>query len=96
MNNYLKPELLILVPVLIGIGQLLKKWMKKGVKYIPFILIGVSFVLATVIGFIASRHVTIWKLVLDAVVITGLCHGLVAAFIAMGVYDTARVPGKKI
>lgn len=94
MANYLKPELLILIPLLIGLGQLLKKKFHVHGKYIPYCLLGVSFLIATVVGFILNSF-TGWRLYLDAIVVCGLCHGAVAAFVAMGIYDTARTGSKE-
>lgn len=86
--NYLKPELLILVPLLIGLGRIVKQRMGDA-KWVPLILLATSILIATVYGFIVTTR-TGWRMALDAVVITGLCHGAVAAFSAMGLYDTAK------
>lgn len=90
--NYLKPELLILVPLLIGTGRIVKNKMD-GAKWVPLILLGEAVGIATIYGFIMT-DCTGWRMALDAVVITGICHGAVAAFSAMGLYDTAK-PAKK-
>lgn len=88
MEHYLKPEILILVPLLIGLGQLLKKKLSVKSELIPYFLMGISVSLAMGAGFLLSTF-TGWRLVMDAVLVTGVCHGLVAAFVAMGVYDSA-------
>lgn len=46
MNEYVKPELLVLIPVLFFIGEFLKK-SKINDKYIPLILGGAGVVLAS-------------------------------------------------
>ncbi len=91
--NYLKPELLILVPLLIGLGRIVKQKMGDA-KWVPLILLATSVLIATVYGFIVTTR-TGWRMALDAVVITGLCHGAVAAFSAMGLYDTAKSARKE-
>jgi hypothetical protein len=92
--DYLKPQLLILIPVLIGIGRLLTQQYGVKPKLIPYFLLVIAFIVATVYGLITSTY-TGWRLVLDAVVLSGICHGAVAAFTAMGLYDTAKSTVKK-
>lgn len=46
MDKYIKPELLILVPCLYGLGMILKNTNLINDKYIPLVLTGVSLVLA--------------------------------------------------
>ena len=46
-NNYIKPELLILIPVIYLIGIAIKKSTMKD-KFIPFILGGISIVLCAI------------------------------------------------
>lgn len=91
--NYLKPELLILVPLLIGTGRVIKQKMG-GAKWVPLILLAESILIATIYGFVVTTC-TGWRMVLDAVVVTGVCHGAVAAFSAMGLYDTAKSAKKE-
>lgn len=94
MEKFLKPELLILVPFLIGLGQLFKAKLNLEGRLVPLCLLGTAVLMATGIGFFISPFVG-WRLVLDAVLLTGVCHGAVAAFIAMGIYDTARTGTKE-
>lgn len=93
MTSYIKPELLVLIPLLIGTGRVVKQKMG-GAKWVPLILLSASILIATIYGLIVSRY-TGWRMVLDAVVITGICHGAVAAFSAMGIYDTAKTATKE-
>lgn len=44
--EFIKPELLVLIPALIGLGAVLKNTEKIKDSYIPLILTGVSLVLA--------------------------------------------------
>ena len=46
-NNYIKPELLILIPVIYLIGIAIKRSARKD-KFIPFILGGISIVLCAI------------------------------------------------
>lgn len=85
--TYLKPELLILVPFLIGFGEFIKPRLKK--LSVPFVLLLSAIIIATVYGLIVSK-LSGWKYILDAVVVIGVLHGSVAAFSAMGLYDTVR------
>lgn len=94
MDAYIKPQLLVLIPLLIGIGKAIKPSLKKRSdgstgRLIPLLLLFTSIAIATVYGFIATTYVG-WRMVLDAVVITGIVQGSLAAFSAMGMYDTTR------
>lgn len=53
-ENYIKPELLILIPVMYLIGVAIKKSAVKD-KYIPLILGGISIVLCTIWIFANSK-----------------------------------------
>lgn len=92
--EYLRAELLILVPVLVGLGEFEKRIMGTKPKSIPFTLLVFGIVLATAWGFISTQYIG-WRMVVDAVAISGVMHGGVAAFTAMGLYDTARSAAKK-
>lgn len=91
--EYLRPELLILVPVLIGTGQLAKMQGLQA-KRVPFLLLLVGILAASVYGFVTTEYVG-WRMILDAIVVTGMLHGSAAAFIAMGMYDTTRSAARK-
>lgn len=45
-TEYIKPELLLLIPALIGLGSILKNTEKIKDNYIPLILTGVSIILS--------------------------------------------------
>ncbi len=90
--QFLKPELLILVPFLIGIGELLKKKVKAN--SIPLCLILVSIFVSMIYGLFVSDY-TGWRYFVDVFFNIGLLHGSVAAFCAMGLYDTAKLGVKK-
>ena len=86
--DYLKPELVILVPLMMGLGEVVKK---KGLaaKWVPLVLLGAGFVLASVYGLVAST-LEGWRFWVDGIVVTGLFHGCVAAFCAMGIFDLGK------
>lgn len=102
--NYVRPELIVLVPFLNGIGWLLKAalkeenpnkiqtWVKKQLKgtgNIPFWLIAAGTFLAAIYGLIVSSH-TGWKYFVDAIVCIGVIQGTIVALISMGAYDTVK------
>lgn len=92
--QYLKPALLILVPLLMGFGQVLKKSWNVSTKFVPWILLACSILLASVYGLVVSDQ-TGWRFWVDAIVMTGLCHGTVAAFGAMGIFDLVKSARKE-
>ncbi|MDD4083140.1 MAG: hypothetical protein PHD05_07160 [Sphaerochaetaceae bacterium] len=92
MTEYIKSELVFLIPLLIGLGKVLKnRFSKTGQSsdVIPVYLLIVGIFVAIVYGFISSTY-TGWKMVLDAVIMTGFVQGSIAAWTAMGVYDTTK------
>lgn len=89
MESYLKQELVILVPVLMAVGQYLKGYI--STKKLPLFILLIGVVFAIIFGFLTSIY-TGWKLILDAIVMTGLLQGSLAAFISMGVYDLILKP----
>lgn len=106
MEKYILPQLLILVPFLIGLGNLIKPYLAEDAKTnifkktlkttqrIPFALWTVSFTVSVIYGFIYQSGYTGWKQAVYAVVIIGLLHGSVVAFTAMGLYDTAKASSR--
>ena len=105
MTQYIKYELMILVPFLIGFGRIIKlcltnssttnkaaKLVRKLIKTtsrIPYFLWAAAFFLSAIYGFIISPY-SGWKLFVDALFATGLIQGSVVAWTAMGLYDTAK------
>lgn len=90
--NYLKPELLILIPLLNGLGEILKPKLKTT-KFLPFILIGVGFLIAAIYGLYITKP-TDFISVLFSVFVIGLTHGAVAAFCSMGIFDSIKAVTK--
>lgn len=98
MEKYIDTNLLILIPLTMGLGFIIKhlyctsnivsKALKstEGIKIALYII---DVILASVIGLAISTQ-TGWKLIIDAVVRLGLCHGGVCCFIATKLYDKAR------
>lgn len=108
-TQYIKPALLALVPFLIGFGEVVKRWLFsekepggkirrlmlriiKTTKHVPYLIWLAAFILSAAYGFIASAF-TGWRLVIDAIVFTGLIQGSIASFAAMGIFDTLRKKG---
>ncbi|MDY4611486.1 MAG: hypothetical protein SPD11_12820 [Sphaerochaetaceae bacterium] len=103
MDKYILPQLLILVPFLIGLGKVIKPYLLdtatdtlikrvfKSTSRIPYILWGVSVMVSTAYGFIYnSGYAGGLDKAIFAVLIVGILHGSVVAWTAMGIYDTAK------
>ncbi len=90
----LRAELVVLVPLLVGLGEFEKRIMGAKPKSIPFTLLAFGIILAAAWGFITTEYLG-WRMVLDAAVVTGVMQGGLAAFAAMGLYDTAKSAAKK-
>ena len=88
--NYIKPELVALVPLLNVIGQAIKK-RTDNKKLLMILLFVFGFVLSTVYGLISSRYTGRGR-ILDAVVMTGLIQGTLATLLSFGTYDAAIKP----
>ena len=93
LTEYLKPELLVLVPVLYFIGMGLKK--SEGVpdKHIPALLGFCGMVLAAVYV-IATGELGSWRDVLLAV-FTGVTQGVLCAGASVYVDQLVKQAGKK-
>jgi len=76
LNNFIKPELLVFVPVLIIIGNFLKASFV-GDKHIPLILGGVSVVFSCVYILVMSGENVAHAL------ITGFVQGILCAGVAV-------------
>lgn len=106
-TSYIKPMLLVLVPVLNGFGEILKaaltaekpgktqKWIAKTLvdkSRLPLWLLCIGMILATIYGLVFSE-LTGWKYFLDAFLITGIVQGAACAFMAMGLFDSIKTRG---
>lgn len=105
MTQYIKYELLILVPFLIGLGNIVKpcltlenvtnrvallvRKLLKTTSRIPYFLWTAAILIAAIYGFVISPY-SGWKLFVDALFATGVIQGSVVAWTAMGLYDTAK------
>jgi Na+-translocating ferredoxin:NAD+ oxidoreductase RnfE subunit len=102
--QYVKLELLILIPFLIGLGQVIKlilastssskpisflKKMIRSTSRIPYFIWAAGFLCAAIYGFLISPY-NGWKFVVDGLFATGFVQGSVVAWTAMGLYDTAK------
>lgn len=90
--NYVKPELLILVPVLFALGMALKKAKKPADKHIPLALGAVGILLAG-LWVLATSHLGGAQGVMLAV-FTALCQGVLAAAGAVYGHQIYKQMGK--
>lgn len=90
--NYIKPELLILVPVLYLLGVALKKAQTFEDKYIPLALGAAGIVLA-VIWVVSTTDMTGYKDVLQAVFVA-LTQGILAAGCSVYANQLVKQAGK--
>lgn len=98
MDKYINSNLLILIPLTMCIGFILKNLYNNsydirkilrstnGIKITLYIM---DIVLASIIGLAISNY-TGWRLFIDGIVRLGLCHGGVCCFMATKLYDKAR------
>ncbi len=91
-SKYLKPELLILIPVLYAVGAFIKST-KAPDWLIPFILGGAGIVLATIWTFSTSVE-SGWQACLTAL-FTGITQGIIAAAASVYVNQLIKQPSKK-
>lgn len=70
-NNYVEPELLILIPVLYGIGAILKRTEKIKDNYIPAILAVIGMILSClhVLGTDGINAVSIFTAIVQGVLV---------------------------
>lgn len=70
--EYVKAELLILIPVLYGLGLILKNTKKIKDEYIPLILTGISLILSClyVMGTEGITPLSIFTAIVQAVLVT--------------------------
>lgn len=99
MEKYINTNLLILIPMTMLIGFVLKTmWTEdkfhirklikttRGIKVALYII---DIALASIIGLTISTQ-TGWKYVVDVVVRLGLCHGATCCYVATKLYDKSR------
>ena len=102
MEKFLRPELLVLFPVLNGLGVWLKGKMvldqfgektypkaKIASKFIPIFLVCFAVFVCTVYGFISTEY-TGWRMILDAVVMTGIVQGVLVTSVSVLGYDVLK------
>jgi hypothetical protein len=109
-KSHVVPQLLALVPFLIGVTEVVKGWLfsdkalelkAKGqegtarrIAYrilpgkgrLPVFVWALSFVLASVYGFVVSQYEG-WRMVVNAVLQVGFVQGSIVGFASMGVFD---------
>lgn len=91
LNEYIKPELLVLIPVLYLIGTAVKK-SKVADKFIPWILGGVSVALSALWIFATAFPATAAEAAL--VVFTSITQGVLIAGASVYVNQLVKQTGK--
>ena len=99
MEKYINTNLLILIPMTMLFGFVLKTmWNEdtfhvrkllrstRGIKVTLYII---DIALASIIGLTISTQ-TGWKYAVDVIVRLGLCHGAVCCYVATKLYDKSR------
>jgi uncharacterized membrane protein len=87
LTQYIKPELLILVPVLFAAGFLLKRSRVRGFK-IPFILGAIGIILST-IWTISTGSDFSWRGLLGEI-FTGITQGILTAAVSDYAYQLVK------
>lgn len=93
LTEYLKPELLVLVPVLYFIGMGLKKSERVPDRHIPAIL-GLCGMALAAVYVIATGELASWRDMLLAV-FTGITQGVLCAGATVYVNQIVKQAGKK-
>lgn len=91
--NYIRPELLILIPVLYFVGMGLKKSERVSDKYIPALL-GVCGVVLSIIYVLASSDVSTWQNSLLALFVS-ITQGILCAGCSVYVNQIKKQSGKE-
>lgn len=77
ITTYIKPELLVLVPVLIIIGAVIKHYTQTDNRWIPLVLTGIGVVLST-IWVLGDMPIIAWQDVTTAI-LTAVVQGVLVA-----------------
>ncbi|QSX05091.1 phage holin family protein [Sedimentibacter sp. zth1] len=93
IKEFIKPELLIIIPVLYIIGKILKNTKLIADKHIPLALGIISIVLST-IYIIGNSNVIDAKSVLESIFI-GITQGILCAGVSVYVNQIAEVQPRK-
>ncbi|MGN0831635.1 MAG: hypothetical protein ACI4NI_10155 [Candidatus Ornithospirochaeta sp.] len=99
MEKYINTNLLILIPMTMLFGFVLKTmWTEdkfhirklikttRGIKVALYII---DIALASIIGLTITQY-SGWKMIIDAFVRLGLCHGATCCYVATKLYDKSR------
>lgn len=99
MDKYINTNLLILIPMTMLFGFVIKTlWNEdklhirrliKSTRGIKVTLYVIDIVLASIIGLTISTQ-TGWKYLVDVFVRLGLCHGATCCYVATKLYDKSR------
>lgn len=99
MEKYINTNLLILIPMTMIFGFILKTMFNedtfhirkilKSTRGIKISLYIIDIVLASIIGLTITQY-SGWKMIIDAFVRLGLCHGATCCYVATKLYDKSR------
>ena len=88
LNQFIKPELLVLIPFLIGIGKIIKTSIIND-RHIPLILIGVGVIMACAYLFVIGRETIGYALIM------GVIQGILCAATAVLGHNILKQYSKK-
>lgn len=88
-DRWIRPDFAFIVPILIGVGIIIKYRTPQNNKLIPLFLLFVAVPIATIWGFITSEYTGGAK-IFDAFVIAGLAQGFIATAQAVMIYSTVH------
>ncbi len=90
-QEFIKPELLLLIPILMGIGSQVKATPRIPDWVIPFTLDALGVLFAGIyVGATYGSEMNIWM-----AIFTGATQGLLCALAAIGVNQTIKQTGEK-
>jgi len=86
-NTWIRTDFVFIVPILIGVGLILKYRTPQNNKLIPLFLFAVAFPLASIWGFVSSQYLggARW---FDALIIAGVSQGFVCTASAVMIYGS--------
>lgn len=87
LNRWIRPDFVFIVPILIGVGLILKYRTALSNKLIPVFLFLVGFFIATIWGYITSHYLGGAR-VFDAFIIAGVSQGFVTTAAAVMIYSS--------
>lgn len=84
--QFIRPEIAVLIPFLMGIGFLLKRHPNFESWRIPFVLYGIGMIITPVYLVVVVRY----EDTLAAAVVVGIIQGVLTACSAVGLYEGCK------